>query len=138
MGDALRWEVFWAETLPGRDDVIGALEGGGCAVIPGRPFTEAARIFSETELIDVLREVDAVMVGSRERWTRRVFEACPRLQTVAKLGIGVERIDVRVATELGILVSNTPVPGATTPEPKCSKTLLMSEIMFPRASEAAR
>jgi D-3-phosphoglycerate dehydrogenase len=110
MADAPRWKVFWAETLPGRDDVTAALEAGGCALVPGRPFTDAGRSFSEDELIEVLREVDAVMVGSRERWTRRVFEACPRLRTVAKLGIGVERIDVRGATELGILVSNTPVP----------------------------
>ncbi len=110
MGDPLRWKVFWAEPLPGRDDVIGALRDAGCEVALGRPFTDAAGRLSEDALIQILRDMDAAMVGSRERWTRRVFEACPRLQTVAKLGIGVERIDVEAATELGILVSHTPVP----------------------------
>ncbi len=110
MAESLCWRVFWAEPLPGRDDVIRALRDGGCEVTLGRPFREAARVFSEDELIEILREVDGAMVGGRERWTRRVFAACPRLQTVAKLGIGVERIDAAAATELGILVTNTPVP----------------------------
>lgn len=110
MAETPRWKVFWAEPLPGRDDVVGALRDAGCEVALGRPFREAGSRLSEDELIQILRDMDAAMVGGRERWTRRVFEACPRLQTVAKLGIGVERIDTEAATELGILVSHTPVP----------------------------
>ena len=110
MAETIRWRVFWAEPLPGRDDVIQALRAGGCEAVQGRPFTDAAHPFTEGELTEMLRDMDAAMVGSRERWTRRVFEASPRLQTVAKLGIGVEKIDTAAATELGILVSNTPVP----------------------------
>jgi D-3-phosphoglycerate dehydrogenase len=105
-----RWRVFWAETLPERDDVVRVLADGGCEMVPGRPFTDAAGAYTDDELIVALRDVDAAMVVSRERWTRRVMEACPRLVTLAKLGIGVERIDVAAATELGVLVSNTPLP----------------------------
>jgi phosphoglycerate dehydrogenase-like enzyme len=105
-----RWRVFWAETLPERDDLLRLLADGGCEVVPGRPFTAAARAYTEDELVEVLRDVDGAMVASRERWTRRVMAACPRLSTIAKLGIGVERIDVAAATELGVLVSNTPLP----------------------------
>lgn len=110
MASSPRYKVFWAETLTGRDDIIKALTDGGCQVIQGRPFTDAASAYTDEELVQLLRDVDGVMVGSRERWTRRVFESCPRLLTVAKLGIGVERIDVKAATGLGILVSNTPLP----------------------------
>lgn len=110
MAGGPRWRAFWAETLEGRDDVIRALAEGGCEGVPGRPFTDADHRHTEHELIREPREVDAAMLGSRERWTRRVFEACPRLQTVAKLGIGVQRMGVAAATDLGILVSNTPVP----------------------------
>ena len=106
----MRFKIFWAETFPGRDDIARVLADGGCEVVPGRPFADAAHPFTEDELIRILRDVDGVMVASRERWTRRILEACPRLVTVAKLGIGVERIDVAAATELGILVSNTPLP----------------------------
>jgi phosphoglycerate dehydrogenase-like enzyme len=105
----VRWRVFWAETLPERDDVVRVLTDGGCEVVAGRPFADAARAYTDDELVVALRDVDGAMVVSRERWTRRVMEACPRLVTIAKLGIGVERIDVAAATELGVLVSNTPV-----------------------------
>ena len=84
-----RWRVFWAETLPERDDVARLLADGGCEVVPGRPFADAARAYTDDELIVALRDVDGAMVVSRERWTRRVMEACPRLVTIAKLGPGV-------------------------------------------------
>ena len=66
-----RWRVFWAETLPERDDIVRALAGGGCEVVPGRPFTDAARAYTDDELIVALPDADGAMVASRERWTRR-------------------------------------------------------------------
>lgn len=76
----------------------------------GRPFTAAADEYSEDELVAMVADVHALMVGSRERFTRRVLSAGKNLHTLAKLGIGVERIDVAAASDLGILVSNTPIP----------------------------
>ncbi|MBF6568140.1 MAG: hypothetical protein IVW54_04600 [Candidatus Binataceae bacterium] len=86
------------------------LRAAGCEIVLGRPFTDAAGIYSEDELKSMVREMDALMVSSRELFTRAVMLAAPRLVTIAKLGIGVERIDIKAATELGILVSNTPIP----------------------------
>src|SRR5205823_14139560 len=40
--------------------------------------------------------------------TRRVMEALPRLKVVSEYGIGVDNIEVPVATELGIWVANVP------------------------------
>jgi D-3-phosphoglycerate dehydrogenase len=86
------------------------LRQAGCEITLGRPFTDAATVYSEDELKAMVREMDALLVSSRELFTRGVMMAAPRLVTIAKLGIGVERIDLRAATELGILVSNTPIP----------------------------
>jgi D-3-phosphoglycerate dehydrogenase len=86
------------------------LREAGCEITLGRPFTDAATVYSEDELKAMVREMDALLVSSRELFTRGVMMAAPRLVTIAKLGIGVERIDLRAATELGILVSNTPIP----------------------------
>ncbi|MGH7906781.1 MAG: NAD(P)-dependent oxidoreductase, partial [Candidatus Binataceae bacterium] len=55
-------------------------------------------------------DVDFLMVSSRELFSREVMQAAPQLKSIAKLGIGVERIDLKAATEMGILVSNTPIP----------------------------
>ena len=106
-----RYQVFVTETRPGHEAVRSALEQAGCGVLLGRPFTDPAGPYSEQELCDLAADADALMVmGSRDRITRRVLEAAPRLRTIAKSGIGVECIDVRAATDLGILVSNTPIP----------------------------
>lgn len=106
-----RYKVFVTETRPGHEALRAALEEAGCSVTFGRPFADAAGPYSEEELCAMAAAADALIVmGSRDRVTRRVLEAASRLRTIAKSGIGVECIDVQAATELGILVSNTPIP----------------------------
>jgi D-3-phosphoglycerate dehydrogenase len=70
---------------------------------PGEPY-------GEDELIELLRDADAAIVSTRESVTRRVLEACPRLRIVAKATIGIEGIDLDAATDLGVLVVNSPAP----------------------------
>jgi len=111
MAANFRYKVFVTETRPGHEGLRSALEQAGCAVVLGRPFDDPAGPYSEQELCDLAAAADALLVmGSRDQVTRRVMEAAPRLKTIAKMGIGVECIDVRAATDLGILVSNTPIP----------------------------
>ena len=87
------------------------LEEAGCEVVLGRSSDQFPdKAYSEDELIDLCRDADAVIVSTRERVTRRVLAACPRLQIVAKATIGVERIDLKAAADLGILVVNSPAP----------------------------
>lgn len=54
-----------------------------------------------------LAEADAVLTGVIPI-SRAALEAAPRLRVIAKLGIGVDNIDLAAATELGIVVCNTP------------------------------
>lgn len=63
----------------------------------------------EDDLIANARGHRALMGASGARITRRVMEALPELGYISKLGIGCELIDLAAATELGILVTNTPV-----------------------------
>jgi len=106
-----RYRVFVTEARPGQEALRSALEAEGCCAAFGRPFDDPAGPYSEDELRALLADADAVMMmGSRDRITRRVMEGGPKLRTIAKTGIGVECIDVPGATALGILVSNTPIP----------------------------
>jgi len=87
------------------------LEEAGCEVILGRSFeSHPGDAYSEDELIDLLRDADAAIVSTRELITRRILAALPRLKIVAKGTIGVERIDLDAAADLGILVVNSPAP----------------------------
>ena len=53
--------------------------------------------------------MDGLMVSTGEYMTRRIMEAGKKLKVIAKKGAGVEQIDIKSATDFGILVTNTPV-----------------------------
>src|SRR3990170_2957023 len=58
-------------------------------------------------LIDLARDVDAIM----SNWSdvpAELIDAAPRCRIIARLGIGLDNIDVRHATERGIPVTNVP------------------------------
>ncbi|HRI94038.1 MAG TPA: NAD(P)-dependent oxidoreductase [Nocardioides sp.] len=85
------------------------LEGKGVQVTRGRPTWEG-KFFSEDELVARSQGFPALMGASTHKITRRVMEALPDLAFVSKYGIGVDSIEMAAANDLGILVTNTPVP----------------------------
>jgi D-3-phosphoglycerate dehydrogenase len=86
-----------------------ALEAAGHEVVEGRSIEHfPGQPYSQDELIALVQDADAVLVSSRDRMTREIIEACPRLRIIAKATIGVEVIDLDAATERGIVVCNSP------------------------------
>src|SRR2546422_137307 len=81
--------------------------------------------FSEAELIPRVAEVEAMVVRSETKITRKVMEAAPRLKVVGRAGVGVDNVDVEAATARGIVVMNTPA-GNTISTAELTFTLLMS------------
>ncbi len=66
------------------------------------------------QVIDTMRDADGALIGIWPPTDRRVLEACPGLKVVSRMGVGVDSVDLDAATELGILVCNT--PGVNTTE----------------------
>ncbi len=62
----------------------------------------------EAELIEQIRDFDALVVRSETRVTAPVIEAGNKLRVVGRAGVGVDNIDVPAATRRGILVVNAP------------------------------
>lgn len=60
------------------------------------------------ELIQVIREYDALIVRSQTQVTREIIQAADRLKVIARAGVGVDNIDIEAATEKGIIVINAP------------------------------
>lgn len=77
----------------------------GCEVIKN-PF---GRKLTEEETIDFLRGADGLLAGL-EPLNRRVLEAVngSGLRAIARIGTGLDNVDLAAARELGIKVSNTP------------------------------
>lgn len=63
---------------------------------------------SEDELCDIIGDYDALVVRSGTQVTAKVLEAARKLQIVGRAGVGVDNVDVAVATERGVIVVNSP------------------------------
>src|SRR5206468_5723886 len=65
-------------------------------------------VFSKRELMERLRGKQGVLPLVTDIIDREVLESAPALKVVANFGVGFDNIDVRSATDLGIVVTNTP------------------------------
>lgn len=65
------------------------------------------RTLSEQEAIDHVADADGWIAGA-EPVSRRVLSAARHLRAVARVGVGLDTVDLDAARELGIVVSRTP------------------------------
>lgn len=79
------------------------LEEKGVEVVKN-PF---GRRLTQEEIIAHLQGADGLLAGL-EILNESVFEKCPNLKAIARIGIGVENVDFEAAEKYGIKVSNTP------------------------------
>jgi len=99
---------------------------------------------NEQDTLALVGDVDGYICGD-DAITRAVLEkALPRLKVLSKYGIGVDKIDVKAATELGIPVCFTPGVNHTTVAEHCFALLLalyknlVAEVEYTRAGKWKR
>lgn len=68
---------------------------------------------SHDKLIERIPGYDGLVVRSASEVTRDVIEAGTRLKVIARAGVGTDNIDLKAATEKGILVVNAPAGNST-------------------------
>jgi D-3-phosphoglycerate dehydrogenase len=104
----------------------------------GWDIVRARGPLNEGQMLGLVGEIDAFICGD-DAITRRVLEkARPRLRVISKYGIGVDKIDVKSATELGIPVLFTPGVNHTTVAEHTFLLLLALEKNFAYAIDATR
>lgn len=69
---------------------------------------EMKRAATKEDLISILQGVEGVLISVTTKMTEDVIKASPNLKVISKYGVGVENIDIKAATEMGILVTNVP------------------------------
>lgn len=69
------------------------------------PFTAA---ITEDQFIGLTADVDATL-ASGEPYTARVFASLPKLKVVARVGVGYDVVDLKAATDSGVIVTTSPV-----------------------------
>ncbi|WP_022873308.1 phosphoglycerate dehydrogenase [Nesterenkonia alba] len=61
-----------------------------------------------SRLLRDIADADAVMVRSATQVDAEVFAAAKKLKVVARAGVGLDNVDVKAATEAGVMVVNAP------------------------------
>ncbi len=60
------------------------------------------------ELIPAIADVDAILVRSATKVAAEVIAAAKRLKVIARAGVGLDNVDVKAATQAGVMVVNAP------------------------------
>jgi len=63
---------------------------------------------TEEGMIEVAREAEGILFRIRPDCTRALMTACSRLKVVGRHGVGLDTVDLRAATDLGIAVVHAP------------------------------
>lgn len=77
------------------------------------------------QLVDKIKDFDALLIRSQTQVTREVIENAPNLKIIGRAGVGVDNIDLDAATEHGIIVVNAP-DGNTNSAAEHTMAMLMS------------
>jgi D-3-phosphoglycerate dehydrogenase len=86
------------------DQAFDVFRKNGLEVVPN-PY--AGKGLSENELLELIGGVHGLLTGL-DKVTAKVIFAADQLKVISKFGAGVDNIDVKAATEKGIVVTNTP------------------------------
>lgn len=80
----------------------------------------------ENNVLVPFEEIQGIITRGKGQVDRALMDACPNLAVVARCGVGLDNIDVAVATERGVKVVNTPgVNGRTVAEHTLSLMLMV-------------
>ena len=63
---------------------------------------------NRAELLPAIVDVDAILVRSATKIDSEALAAAKRLQVVARAGVGLDNVDVKAATQSGVMVVNAP------------------------------
>ncbi|HWB65279.1 MAG TPA: phosphoglycerate dehydrogenase [Mycobacteriales bacterium] len=89
-------------------------------------------------LLAALVDADAVIVRSATQIDAEALDAAPRLQVVARAGVGLDNVDVDAATPRGVLVVNAPTSNIVSAAEHAVALLLAAARRIPAADASLK
>ena len=68
---------------------------------------------NRAELLPALADVDAVLIRSATKMDAEAIGAAKKLKVIARAGVGLDNVDVKAATQAGVMVVNAPTSNIT-------------------------
>ncbi|HEX4391825.1 MAG TPA: phosphoglycerate dehydrogenase [Mycobacterium sp.] len=90
------------------------------------------------KLLAAVPQADALLVRSATTVDAEVLDAAPRLKIVARAGVGLDNVDVKTATERGVLVVNAPTSNIHSAAEHAMALLLSAARQIPAADASLR
>ena len=90
------------------------------------------------KLLAAVPEADALLVRSATTVDAEVLDAAPKLKIVARAGVGLDNVDVKTATERGVLVVNAPTSNIHSAAEHAVALLLSAARQIPAADATLR
>jgi len=91
-----------------------------------------------SQLLTEIVDVDAVLVRSATKIDAEALAAAERLRIVARAGVGLDNVDVRAATQAGVMVVNAPTSNIVSAAELAIALLLASARHLPQADAALK
>jgi D-3-phosphoglycerate dehydrogenase len=80
----------------------------GLAILRENFDVDEKKGLSAEELEAIIGDYEALIVRSETKVTADLLQAAKKLKVVARAGVGVDNVDVKTATSLGVIVVNSP------------------------------
>ena len=93
---------------------------------------------TEKEIISIVNDYEAIVVRSATKITDNIIRQGKRLKVLGRAGIGVDNIDIKAATDKGIVVMNTPYGNSITTAEHTISLMMSVARNIPQASYSIR
>ena len=133
--DIRRCKVLVTPTSFGMDDPT--LRSALAEQVDTVIYNPTARPLSSGELAALLPGCDGYIAGL-DKIDREALQAADRLRVIARYGVGVDNVDLEVAREKGIVVTNTPFANAVSVAELTVALILSLARLIPTADAAVR
>ncbi len=90
----------------------------------------------EDALTKELIDYDGLLIRSATKVTAQTLSATKRIKVIGRAGIGVDNVDIKEATQKGIIVMNTPTGNTVTTAEHAISMMFAAARQIPYASEA--
>jgi D-3-phosphoglycerate dehydrogenase len=91
-----------------------------------------------SQLLAAIADVDAILIRSATKVDAEALEAAKRLRVVARAGVGLDNVDVKAATQAGVMVVNAPTSNITSAAELAVGLLLACARNIPQAGAALK
>jgi len=90
------------------------------------------------ELKSIIAEYDALLVRSATKVTAEIIEAGTKLKIIGRAGVGLDNVDLKVATAKGIIVMNTPAGNTISTAEHTMSLILSLSRSIPQADQSMK